>query len=51
MACQRGLEAKGGARGVADAVNATVVIGVVTVMVLNTVITQIVAMFMPSKVG
>ncbi|MGH3723980.1 MAG: MlaE family ABC transporter permease [Mycobacterium sp.] len=51
VACQRGLEAKGGARGVADAVNATVVIGVVTVMVLNTVITQIVAMFMPSKVG
>lgn len=51
VACQRGLEAKGGARGVADAVNATVVIGVVTVMVINAVITQIVAMFMPSKVG
>lgn len=51
VACQRGLEAKGGARGVADAVNATVVIGVVTVMVLNAVITQLVAMFMPVKVG
>lgn len=51
VACQRGLEARGGARGVADAVNATVVIGVVTVMVLNAVITQLVAMFMPVKVG
>ncbi|WP_375234397.1 MULTISPECIES: ABC transporter permease [unclassified Mycobacteroides] len=51
VACQRGLEARGGARGVADAVNATVVIGVVTVMVLNAVITQVVSMFMPSKVG
>lgn len=51
IACQRGLEAKGGARGVADAVNAAVVLGVVTVFVLNLVITQLVTMFMPTKVG
>lgn len=51
VACQRGLEAKGGPRGVADAVNAAVVIGVVSVFVLNLVITQLVTMFMPTKVG
>lgn len=51
IACQRGLEAKGGARGVADAVNAAVVLGVVTVFVLNLVITQLVTMFMPTRVG
>jgi phospholipid/cholesterol/gamma-HCH transport system permease protein len=51
VACQRGLETKGGARGVADAVNAAVVIGVVTVFVLNLVITQFVSMMMPTKVG
>ncbi len=51
IACQRGLETKGGARGVADAVNAAVVIGVVAVFVLNLVITQLVTMFMPTRVG
>jgi phospholipid/cholesterol/gamma-HCH transport system permease protein len=51
VACQRGLETKGGARGVADAVNAAVVIGVVTVFILNLVITQLVTMVMPTKVG
>lgn len=51
IACQRGLEAKGGARGVADAVNAAVVLGVVSVFVLNLVITQLVTMFMPTRVG
>lgn len=51
IACQRGLETKGGPRGVADAVNASVVLGVVTVFVLNLVITQLVTMFMPTKVG
>jgi phospholipid/cholesterol/gamma-HCH transport system permease protein len=50
VACQRGLEARGGARGVADAVNAAVVIGVVAVFVLNLVITQLVSMFMPARV-
>jgi phospholipid/cholesterol/gamma-HCH transport system permease protein len=51
VACQRGLEAKGGARGVADAVNAAVVIGVVAVFVLNLIITQGVSMSMPLRMG
>ncbi|BBX75952.1 ABC transporter permease [Mycobacterium shinjukuense] len=51
IACQRGLEAKGGPRGVADGVNAAVVLGVVTVFVLNLVITEFVTLFMPAKVG
>ncbi|KAA1251629.1 ABC transporter permease [Mycobacterium simiae] len=51
IACQRGLETRGGPRAVADAVNAAVVLGVVTVFVLNLVITQLVSMFMPTKVG
>lgn len=51
VACQRGLEAHGGARGVADAVNAAVVIGVVAVFILNVVITQLVTMFMPTRIG
>lgn len=51
IACQRGLETKGGPRGVADGVNAAVVLGVVTVFVLNLVITEFVTLFMPTKVG
>ncbi len=52
IACQRGLETKkGGPREVADAVNAAVVLGVVTVFMLNLVITVLVSMFMPTKVG
>lgn len=51
VACQRGLEASGGARGVADAVNASVVIGVVAVFVLNLIITQGVSMSMPLRMG
>lgn len=51
VACQRGLEAKGGARGVADAVNASVVIGVVAVFLLNLIITQGVSMSMPLRMG
>lgn len=51
VACQRGLEAKGGARGVADAVNAAVVIGVVAVFILNLIITQGVSMSMPLRMG
>lgn len=52
IACQRGLETKkGGPREVADAVNAAVVLGVITVFMLNLVITVLVSMFMPTKVG
>ncbi len=45
IACQRGLEARGGPRGVADAVNAAVVLGVVASFLLNLVVTQLVTMF------
>ncbi|MFF3571946.1 ABC transporter permease [Nocardia jiangxiensis] len=51
IACQRGLEARGGPRGVADGVNAAVILSVVSVAVVNTAITQVVAVFMPSKVA
>ncbi|WP_156296708.1 ABC transporter permease [Mycobacterium paragordonae] len=51
ISCQRGLEARGGPRGVADAVNAAVVLGVVAVFLLNLVITELVTTLMPTKVG
>ncbi|GAA5064809.1 MlaE family ABC transporter permease [Nocardia callitridis] len=51
IACQRGLEARGGPRGVADGVNAAVVMSVATVTVLNTAITQVVTMFFPVRMA
>ncbi|MEU0539905.1 ABC transporter permease [Nocardia sp. NPDC005978] len=51
IACQRGLEAKGGPRGVADGVNAAVVMSVAAVVVLNTAITQVVTMFLPVRMA
>lgn len=51
VGCQRGLEAEGGPRGVASGVNAAVVLSVVTIMVVNVGITQLVTMFFPTKVG
>ncbi|WP_280269006.1 MlaE family ABC transporter permease [Nocardia wallacei] len=51
VACQRGLEAKGGPRGVADGVNAAVVMSVAVVTVLNTAITQVVTMFFPVRMA
>ncbi|GAA2052648.1 ABC transporter permease [Williamsia deligens] len=51
IACQRGLEAKGGPRGVADAVNAAVVLGVVSSFLLNLAVTQVLSMFVQQKVG
>ncbi|MFD0364164.1 MlaE family ABC transporter permease [Nocardia sp. GCM10030253] len=51
IACQRGLEAKGGPRGVADAVNAAVVLSVVSIVLVNLVITQITAMFLPTRLA
>ncbi|MVU76703.1 ABC transporter permease [Nocardia sp. ET3-3] len=51
IACQRGLEAKGGPRGVADGVNAAVVMSVAAVAVLNTAITQVVTMFIPVRMA
>ncbi|MFI6866747.1 MlaE family ABC transporter permease [Nocardia sp. NPDC050406] len=51
VACQRGLEAGGGPRGVADGVNAAVVLSVAGIIVVNLVITQVVTMFLPVQVA
>ncbi|MGV9613129.1 ABC transporter permease [Nocardia xishanensis] len=51
IACQRGLEAKGGPRGVADAVNAAVVLSVVSIVCVNLVLTQVTAMFLPTRLA
>ncbi|MET9487587.1 ABC transporter permease [Nocardia sp. NPDC006630] len=51
IACQRGLEAKGGPRGVADAVNAAVVLSVVSIVIVNLIATQITAMFLPTRLA
>lgn len=47
----RGMEAKGGPRGVADAVNAAVVVNVVCIVTVNLVITQLETMFFPMAVA
>ena len=47
----RGMEAKGGPRGVADAVNAAVVLNVVGIVIANLVITQLQTMFFPMQVA
>ncbi|MEV6071398.1 ABC transporter permease [Nocardia sp. NPDC052001] len=49
IACQRGLEAKGGPRGVADGVNAAVILSVVSTALMNVLITQIASMFLPTR--
>ncbi|MET9485290.1 MULTISPECIES: ABC transporter permease [unclassified Nocardia] len=49
VACQRGLEAAGGPRGVADGVNAAVVLSIVGISVTNVIVTQFVTMFLPTK--
>ncbi len=51
IACQRGLEAKGGPRGVADAVNASVVLSVVSIVVVNLAITQVAALYLPMRLA
>lgn len=51
VACQRGLEAKGGPRGVADGVNSAVVLSVVSIAMVNLLITQLVAMFLPTRLA
>jgi phospholipid/cholesterol/gamma-HCH transport system permease protein len=50
IACQRGLETKFGPRGVAESVNAAVVLGVLSTFVLNVVATQIIGLFLPEQV-
>jgi phospholipid/cholesterol/gamma-HCH transport system permease protein len=47
----RGMEAKGGPRGVADAVNSSVVINVVCIVFANLAITQLQTMFYPMAVA
>ncbi len=47
----RGMEAKGGPRGVADAVNAAVVVNVVFIVFANLAITQIQTMFFPMAIA
>ncbi|WP_240431232.1 MlaE family ABC transporter permease [Mycobacterium kyogaense] len=47
----RGMEARGGPRGVADAVNAAVVLNVVGIVIANLVITQLQTMFFPTQVA
>lgn len=49
ISSQRGLEARGGPKGVADAVNAAVVLGILACMVANLLITQVVLMFVPMR--
>jgi phospholipid/cholesterol/gamma-HCH transport system permease protein len=51
ISSMRGMEAKGGPRGVADAVNAAVVINVILILFANLVITQISTMFFPTAVA
>jgi phospholipid/cholesterol/gamma-HCH transport system permease protein len=51
ISSMRGMEAKGGPRGVADAVNAAVVINVVLILFANLVITQISTTFFPTVVA
>jgi phospholipid/cholesterol/gamma-HCH transport system permease protein len=47
----RGMEAKGGPRGVADAVNSSVVVNVVCILIANVAITQLQTMFFPMRVA
>ncbi|WP_425394555.1 MlaE family ABC transporter permease [Aldersonia kunmingensis] len=49
IASARGLEAQGGPKGVADAVNAAVVLGILACMVVNLAITQVVLLFVPMR--
>ncbi|MGV9799223.1 MlaE family ABC transporter permease [Mycobacterium sp. NPDC003449] len=51
VSAMRGMEARGGPRGVADAVNAAVVINVVCIVFVNLAITQIQTMFFPMAVA
>jgi phospholipid/cholesterol/gamma-HCH transport system permease protein len=47
----RGMEARGGPRGVADAVNSSVVLNVVGIVFANLAITQVQTMFFPMQVA
>nr|WP_245549899.1 ABC transporter permease [Gordonia effusa] len=49
VASQRGFEAKGGPKGVADGVNAAVVIGVMSTFAANLLITQLLSIWIPEQ--
>lgn len=49
IGCLRGLHAEGGPRGVADAVNAAVVLSTVTIVFVALVLTQLQTMFFPGQ--
>ncbi|EFV12259.1 hypothetical protein HMPREF9336_02878 [Segniliparus rugosus ATCC BAA-974] len=51
IACQRGLETRGGARGVADAANASVVLGVISIVGMNLVLTELTTLILPARIG
>ncbi|MEV6556829.1 ABC transporter permease [Nocardia sp. NPDC051756] len=51
VASQRGFEAQGGPKGVADCVNATVVIGIMTTFAANVLITQLLSIWLPDSMG
>lgn len=51
IGCQRGLEAKGGPRGVADGVNATVVVSTVAIVLVNLGLTLVYTIFFPLQLG
>lgn len=51
VACYKGLNAKGGPKGVADAVNASVVLSVVLLFAVNVIATQIYAVLVPPRLG
>ncbi|MFW0788732.1 MlaE family ABC transporter permease [Gordonia sp. CPCC 205333] len=51
IGCQRGLEARGGPRGVADGVNATVVVSTVAIIGVNLVMTLVYSVFFPLQLG
>lgn len=50
VACYKGITARGGPRGVADAVNAAVVLSVVLLFAANVIITQVYATLVPQRV-
>lgn len=51
ISCLRGMEARGGPRGVADAVNSSVVLNVICIALVNLAITQLQTMFFPMEVS
>ena len=51
IACHKGLSATGGPKGVADAVNQSVVLSVITLAVVNVAITQAYVMLVPQRIA